>query len=118
VVEDNPQTRKALVLTLETLHYHPLEAQHGRAALAILDEHRDAVKLILSDAVMPEMGGAELLRALRERGWSYPVVVVSGYLPPEEQQQFNDDPNFVTWLTKPVDIRLLASTIAAALRGA
>lgn len=115
VVEDNPHTRDALVLALETLGYQPLEAENGRVALTVLEQHRDDVKMILSDAVMPEMGGAGLLLALRERGWSYPVVVVSGYLPPEDQQHFAGDPNFVTWLTKPVDMQQLAAAIGMAL---
>jgi CheY-like chemotaxis protein len=115
VVEDNPQTRQALVLTLEALNYATLEAENGRAALLMLEQHPDDVSMILSDAVMPEMGGAALLQALQRRGWSYPVVVVSGYLPPEDQQQLEVSDNFVTWLTKPVDLQELASTIATTL---
>ncbi|MGC9523132.1 MAG: PAS domain S-box protein [Anaerolineae bacterium] len=115
VVEDNPQTREALVAALDGLGYRAIEATNGREALEVLQRTPEAVRAIISDAVMPEMGALDLLAALGEQGHPHPVIVLSGYLPPEKQCQLRDSHNFVTWLTKPVALQDLADAIASAL---
>jgi CheY-like chemotaxis protein len=60
VVEDNPTTRLALVDSLAQLNYHTLEAGNGREGLALFEQAAGKIALILSDLVMPEMGGADI----------------------------------------------------------
>jgi len=78
VVEDDSTVRQALTDVLEALNYVTLEAEHGRAALDILSTRKD-IDLILSDVVMPEMGGKELFRILRGRGDPRPFVMMTGH---------------------------------------
>ena len=78
VVEDDATVRTALLDVLRSLNYNPLSAQQGRDALDILDEHPE-ITLILSDVVMPEMGGKELYQILRERGDTRPFVMMTGH---------------------------------------
>jgi two-component system cell cycle sensor histidine kinase/response regulator CckA len=56
-----------------------IEAQDGSEAVAIWEQQGTAIDVVLTDVVMPNMGGAELARALRERRPSLRVVFMSGY---------------------------------------
>ena len=62
VVEDNDELRILLRITLQD-DYHILEASHGRQAMAVTQHER--VDLVVSDVMMPEMDGLELLQKLR-----------------------------------------------------
>src|SRR5262249_58082374 len=66
VVDDDPAMRELLRRALERDGLRVEEAEHGRAALAVIE--REAPALILLDLLMPEMDGFEFLRALRQRG--------------------------------------------------
>jgi len=73
------------------------------------------VDLIVSDMVMPEMGGEALVRALRDRGWSVPVILATGYaetVPSGELQELG----VCAYLRKPLAPDVLADAIVSALR--
>lgn len=53
IVEDNEATRLAIVESLLWLNYRTLEAENGRVALEVFQQHEDEVALVLSDMVMP-----------------------------------------------------------------
>ncbi|HLX07052.1 MAG TPA: sigma-54 dependent transcriptional regulator [Thermoanaerobaculia bacterium] len=77
VVDDESAIRDSLRMILEYDGYRVEEAPGGSQALArIADRLPDAVLL---DVKMPEMDGIEVLRAMRERGYDVPVLVVSGH---------------------------------------
>lgn len=113
VVEDSPAVRMALVDSLEQLNYRVVAASHGREALDILAQNPE-VSLVLSDLVMPEMGGDELFRALRDRGLTLPVVMLSGH-PMEQELQGLKAEGLVGWLLKPPDIEVLSQLLVRAL---
>jgi DNA-binding response OmpR family regulator len=79
VVDDSQELADAMALMLNDAGYATRVAYNGRAALAAVNERRPA--LILTDALMPEMTGLELLTALRSdlAPPVPPVVVVSGF---------------------------------------
>lgn len=62
IVDDEEPIADALAYVVEEAGYTALEAPHGRAGLALALERRPA--LILSDLMMPQMGGRELIVAL------------------------------------------------------
>jgi CheY-like chemotaxis protein len=64
---------------LERAGYRVLVATDGEEALATFERHRDEIELVLSDVVMPRMGGPELVAALEERGHRPRVLYASGY---------------------------------------
>jgi len=77
VVDDESSIRESLRMILEFEGYRVDEASTGSQALVKLSERPpDAVIL---DIKMPEMDGLELLRALRERGYDVPVLMISGH---------------------------------------
>jgi PAS domain S-box-containing protein len=114
VVEDNVETRRAVVESLDLLHYHVLVAGNGREALDVLEEHRDEIALILSDVVMPEMSGVALLRALREAEIDIPVVMMTGH-PLEQTLDILQEQEIVDWITKPPSLERLSIAIARGL---
>ena len=82
-------------------------------ALEIVKQHR-GVGLVLTDAVMPEMGGIELLRALRREHPSVKVVMLTGYRLTEDLEQLLDE-GPTDWLLKPPNLQRLAQVVAKAL---
>jgi two-component system KDP operon response regulator KdpE len=74
VVDDEPPIRKLLRMGLTTQGYEILEAPNGKVALELLAEHP---ALIILDLGLPDIQGHELLRMIRARDDSVPVVVLS-----------------------------------------
>ncbi len=115
VVEDNPITREALIDSLDLLNYHVLSAANGQEALRMLDEYEDQVALILSDIVMPEMGGVALLRSINQRGLAVRMVMLTGH-PLDQALEELHPLGLVDWMLKPPSMENLADVIARALR--
>jgi two-component system nitrogen regulation response regulator NtrX len=77
VVDDEAAIRDSLHMILEYEGYRVEEAASGSQALTkVGDRAPDAIVL---DIKMPEMDGLELLKALRERGYEMPVLMISGH---------------------------------------
>jgi CheY-like chemotaxis protein len=79
VVEDHLPTRQALISSLAFLNYEVVEASNGREALAILSSKVHDIALVLSDVVMPQMGGVALLHAMRQQKLGLPIVLLTGH---------------------------------------
>ncbi len=114
VVEDNARVREAVVGALELLNYRTLEAEDGREALAILERRGEEIAVVLSDLVMPEMGGQALFHAMAERDLMVPMVFLSGH-PVRDDLLDLQSQGLVGWLAKPPEIESLAEMLARAL---
>lgn len=79
VVEDEDSVRKLTVKLLQTLGYRVLEAQHGEEALRIFSQRSREIDIVLSDIVMPYMGGYELGERIREIRNDIPILYMSGF---------------------------------------
>lgn len=79
VVEDEDQVRTLIVRLLEKRGYRVLQAENGRQALTIGSQHIHDLALVVTDLVMPEMGGAPLLRELRNLRSALPALCMTGY---------------------------------------
>jgi CheY-like chemotaxis protein len=77
VVDDDPDVRKFLVETLDTLGYHVLEAEDGYAGLSLFA--KSSPHLVIVDYAMPGLSGAEMARELRLRRPDLPILFASGY---------------------------------------
>jgi len=115
VIEDDAAARGALVESLEMLNYRVLEAVEGQEALAILEQRGEEIALVLSDVVMPGMGGIALLHTLRERGLTVRVVMLTGH-PLEKKLENLRAQEMTDWLPKPLSLEQLAEVVARALR--
>jgi CheY-like chemotaxis protein len=77
LVEDEAAVRSLVQFTLEGLGYTVLPSSTGEQALALLKTHR--VDLLISDVVMPQMSGDELMKAARAINPALRVLFMSGY---------------------------------------
>jgi two-component system, cell cycle sensor histidine kinase and response regulator CckA len=79
VVEDEDGVRE-LVRQILVEHGHAvLTARHGRDALQLADRYERPIDLLVTDVVMPEMGGGELVERLTNRRPDLKVLYISGY---------------------------------------
>lgn len=76
VVEDDPGTQKVMQQVLETLGYAVTVAGNGREALASL--RHSPVELVITDLIMPESDGFELIADLRRNFPHLEIVAISG----------------------------------------
>ena len=67
------------VRTLEKAGYTVLAAADGEEALQMFEEHRDAISLVVLDAVMPKLTGHEVHRHIQQVSPDTPVVCCTGY---------------------------------------
>jgi PAS domain S-box-containing protein len=80
VVEDEPSVRTLATRFLAELGYHVIEAENGEAALRLAPAHLESgIRLLLTDVVMPQMGGRELALRLQALFPRLRVLYVSGY---------------------------------------
>ncbi|MDQ3223830.1 MAG: ATP-binding protein, partial [Gemmatimonadota bacterium] len=79
LVEDETAVRNSARRLLERHGYTVLEARHGMDALRLLEESGRNVDLVLTDVVMPEMDGRELVQRLRAERPEHKVIYMSGY---------------------------------------
>lgn len=79
LVEDEPAVRKATRLMLELQGYRVWEAANGQEALDLVRTLPDPIDLLVTDVVMPGIGGRELASELRSIYRDLPVVYISGY---------------------------------------
>jgi two-component system, cell cycle sensor histidine kinase and response regulator CckA len=81
VVEDEAEVRAFTRHVLEGCGYTVLEAAHGGEAILLVEQHHGPVHLLVSDVVMPEMGGRRLAERMIALKPGIKVLYVSGYTP-------------------------------------
>lgn len=115
VVEDESTTSEALLAGLTLLNYRVYTVHDGEEALLFLDEHDNKVDMILSDVVMPYMGGIALFNSMRERELKIPLVLMSGH-PMQTELEEMQTKGLFTWIQKPASLKQLARIISEALQ--
>ena len=80
LVEDADAVRNVVRRALTRLGYRVLEASNGPQAIDIALKHSNEIDLLLTDFVMPQMGGRELIDRLHELGLRPRVLIMSGYV--------------------------------------
>lgn len=114
VVDDEPQIRRLLAITLEAEGYRTLPALTGQEALVLAAQHRPA--LIVLDLGLPDLSGQEVLRRLRE--WSRTPVVILSVQDDESGKVAALDGGADDYVTKPFNTAELLARLRVALRHA
>jgi signal transduction histidine kinase/ActR/RegA family two-component response regulator len=110
LVEDDPRVRTATVDALEDLDYEPVACSSGAEAIELFRTHE--FDLVITDVIMPEMTGPELIRHLKAtQPQDFAVLFVTGYVGEGE----SDDLRSYELLRKPFTVGALASAVSAAL---
>ena len=83
IVDDEKPVRQFLVAAFEAEGYHVLEAAHGRDALRVVASNAARPDLVISDVMMPLVGGVELCRTLKADPSTadIPIVLMSAAYP-------------------------------------
>ena len=119
LVEDDPTLRDSLAELMALWNYQVVAAPNGEEALARLAEESrqqdEPFALIVSDVVMPRLGGLALVKALRRRGIATPVILMSGHPIGEEQAPWQEL-GVEVLLAKPPNSRQLAEAMAQVLK--
>ena len=79
LVEDEASVRSSVARALTRHGYRVVEARHGLDAIARLEDHEGRIDLVLTDLVMPEMGGRDLAERLHAARPDLPILFMSGY---------------------------------------
>ena len=79
LVEDEESVRQLVKETLERKGYRVLEAENGETGLTIAAQHHQQIDLVITDVVMPHLGGRELAQRLRASRPEVKVLYLSGY---------------------------------------
>jgi two-component system, cell cycle sensor histidine kinase and response regulator CckA len=113
VAEDEAHVREMVVSALERRGYTVLAVSTGEEALEIIDRRGGEIGVLLTDVVMPGIGGLELLERARRKRPELRAIFMSGYTAHAmDQRQVPDD---VTFLEKPFTLSRLNETIRATL---
>lgn len=79
LAEDDALVRTATTQMLASAGYHVIAVANGKEGIEAYDRDPKAINIAVLDVVMPEMGGVELLEALRARDPGLPVLLLTGY---------------------------------------
>ena len=114
VTEDEEAVRSLIIRALESEGYTVLPARHGRDALALAREHAGKIDLLVTDVIMPEMGGRELVEQLSAVRPGMRVLYISGYTNREIDRSGMLDAE-AAFLPKPFTGSALTRAVRAAL---
>jgi CheY-like chemotaxis protein len=115
LVEDDPHIRDSLHMTLEALNYRVLLAENGRKALQLYRQNAPQIDLVVTDVVMPQMGGEELLLILKEEYPAVKAVILTGYPLSEQPIDARLAAEFVLY-QKPITLEKLSRVLAQTLQ--
>ncbi len=110
LVDDNASIRKSLAALLEIKGYKVLQAENGHAALQIVRGESASIDLVITDVVMPEMSGGEMVRRISMDRPGMKVLFMSGYAPEDFAGHVILGKD-VAFLSKPVGAQTLHSKI-------
>jgi GAF domain-containing protein/ActR/RegA family two-component response regulator len=115
VVEDNEATREAIQALLEAQHYEVITAMDGIEAIHRYEQAHPSIAFVVSDVIMPRMGGMALYRALRKRWPDVKMLFVTGHPLEIESQTMLEMGNY-HWLQKPFSMFEFNQAVRALLK--
>ena len=118
IIDDDAAVRTTVRHVLERAGYETVEAGDGRAGGKLLD----GVDLVITDLLMPEVDGVDLLGVIRREGHTMPVIAISGGGKVDSKSYLEVAKALGAYATiaKPFDLEHLLATVRAAIasRGA
>ncbi len=117
LVEDEVPVRTLVQTVLAQFGYRVIEATTGATALEAWNEHRNEIRLLLTDYLMPDgMTGLDLARKLSQESPELRVILTSGYSPEIALQDTAHDAG-IMFLPKPFEVKQLVDAVRACLDG-
>jgi two-component system cell cycle sensor histidine kinase/response regulator CckA len=115
LVEDEDAVRLFGSRALRNKGYKVVEAKSGDAALDVLQNYAGSIDLMITDIVMPQMDGTQLIRHVRERMPDLKVICISGYAEESFRKRL-DTVEGIHFLPKPFSLDQLAGKVKEVLR--
>ena len=113
IVDDNPHMCNLLVDILEIFDYHGSKARDGEEALSRL--RNESFDLVITDLRMPNLGGMDLLKSIKEENPSLPVVVITAFGKADTQKDVLAA-RADGYLTKPFKVNEIENLLKGLLR--
>jgi signal transduction histidine kinase/ActR/RegA family two-component response regulator len=117
IADDDPQVREIMARRLRDNGYRVIVCQDGEEALREYRRQPENIGLVISDAVMPKLGGRELHRLLSSEYGEIPFLICSGYAAQTIEPTFFDQP-LRAFLQKPFDDHTLQARVRSLLDAA
>lgn len=116
IVDDEPDVRKVVKMTLTKAGYDVIEAEDGEKAIAAIKEGENPLLLdvIISDIRMPKVNGVEAINYFQQQWPSVPLIVLTGFPDMEMATGFLKK-GIVDYLVKPVEKEKLIGAVAKAI---
>jgi two-component system chemotaxis response regulator CheY len=115
VVDDEPDIRRVVRLTLEKAGYDVVEAENGEKAIEVINtgENRLLVDCLICDIRMPKINGIEAMAYFRREYTRVPLIVLTGFPDVDMATSMMRD-GVIDYLVKPVEgVKLLAAVARA-----
>lgn len=116
LVEDDGSVRRVGARILRRLGYSVIEAETGEDALALMEEHGQTIDLLLTDVVLPGIGGRDLAQQAQSMYPAIKVLFASGYTRDAVLQRQTRERRVIL-LQKPFTLQEMASKVRKALDG-
>jgi CheY-like chemotaxis protein len=114
LVEDESTVRRLALRHLRSFGYHVIEARNGEEALRLFQKSPQSIDLVLTDVVMPSMGGPELAEHLRAVNPAIRVAYMSGFAEEVTMSEIKET-QAGALIVKPFTRETLARTIRSVL---
>ncbi len=116
VVDDEPDIRKVVRMTLQKANYDVLEAENGEKAIEIINtgENRLMLDVVICDIRMPKINGIEAIAYFRKEYPRVPVIVLTGF-PDTDMATTLLREGVVDYLVKPVEGEKLREAVKRAM---
>jgi two-component system cell cycle sensor histidine kinase/response regulator CckA len=115
LVEDEESVRELVRITLTSRGYKVLEAENGERGLQIAEDYKEPIDILITDVVMPGIGGRDLAKKLLALRPTVSVLYLSGYTEDAVIAQGAPSPA-IAFLQKPFTLQNLAKKVREVLR--
>ena len=115
LVEDEESVRELVRITLVSRGYKVLEAENGECGLQIAEDYKEPIDILITDVVMPGIGGRDLAKKLLALRPTVSVLYLSGYTEDTIIAQGTPSPA-IAFLQKPFTLQNLAKKVREVLR--
>jgi CheY-like chemotaxis protein len=116
-VDDESHIVSAAEDTLNDHGYKVIASTDPVKALDLFTQHREDISLVITDIVMPQLDGIELIRRIRSLEPDVKIIAISGYKKHVEDKKGVENKERVSFLQKPFEVRDLLAAIRRNLDG-
>ncbi|HUR59486.1 MAG TPA: response regulator [Opitutaceae bacterium] len=115
LIDDEPVVRETLQLVLQSAGYRVFPAPDGASGIAEFERHNGEIALVITDMMLPDQVGTQVVRALRTRRARLPVIAISGMMATGQFDELTRLNPPVNCLSKPLKPAALLTAVRTGL---